>query len=127
MLDNVINLNAWESLSDDLKAVIAAANGYANLFVMSEFVAKNNGALNTLVSEHGVILKKFPDDVMCALGTLSGEVMGDMAAAAALSREVMEYIVTFRKHSSAYAKGWSQAFYTARALQLTWIEHATAP
>src|SRR3546814_3771715 len=75
MLDNFINLNAWESLSDDLKAVIAAANGYANLFVMSEFVAKNNGALNTLVSEHGVILKKFPDDVMSALGTLSGEVM----------------------------------------------------
>src|SRR3546814_12275469 len=75
----------------------SAANGYENLFVMSEFVAKNNGALNTLVSEHGVILKKFPDDVMSALGTLSGEVMGDMAAADALSREVMDSIVTFRK------------------------------
>src|SRR3546814_8776394 len=122
MLDNFINLNAWESLSDDLKAVIAAANGYANLFVMSEFVAKNNGALNTLVSEHGVILKKFPDDVMSALGTLSGEVMGDMAAADALSREVMDSIVTFRKQSIAYAKGSEQAFYNARGPPFKWIE-----
>src|SRR3546814_718747 len=122
MLDNCINLNAWESLSDDLKAVIAAANGYANLFVMSEFVAKNNGALNTLVSEHGVILKKFPDDVMSALGTLSGEVMGDMAAADALSREAMDSIVTFRKQSIAYAKVSEQAFYNARGLPFKWIE-----
>src|SRR3546814_20945811 len=114
MLDNFINLNAWESLSDDLKAVIAAANGYANLFVMSEFVAKNNGALNTLVSEHGVILKKFPDDVMSALGTLSGEVMGDMAAADALRREVMDSIVTFRQQSIAYAKVSEPAVYKAR-------------
>src|SRR3546814_10034100 len=70
MLDNFINLNAWESLSDDLKAVIAAANGYANLFVMSEFVAKNNGALNTLVSEHGVILKKRSEEHTSELQSL---------------------------------------------------------
>src|SRR3546814_20369340 len=104
MLDNFINLNAWESLSDDLKAVIAAANGYANLFVMSEFVAKNNGALNTLVSEHGVILKKSPDDVMSALGTLSGEVLGDMAPADARSRAVLDSLVTSRKQSTVSAK-----------------------
>src|SRR3546814_4846702 len=104
MLDNFINLNAWESLSDDLKAVIAAANGYANLFVMSEFVAKNNGSLNTLVSEHGVLLKKFPDDVMSALGTLSGEVMGALVATDEISREVIDSIVTFRKQYNASAK-----------------------
>lgn len=122
MLDNFINLNAWESLSDDLKAVVAAANGYVNLFVMNEFVAKNNGALNTLVSEHGVILKKFPDDVLNALGNLSGKVMGDMAAADQMSREVMESIATFRKQAIAYAKVSEQAFYNARSLPFKWIE-----
>src|SRR3546814_6639912 len=104
MLDNFVNLNAWEKLSDDLKAVIAAANGYANLFVMNEFVAKNNGALETLVSEHGVILKKFPDEVLNALGTLSGEVMRDLAAADPLSREVMESIAAFRTQAITYAR-----------------------
>jgi TRAP-type mannitol/chloroaromatic compound transport system substrate-binding protein len=122
MLDNFINLNAWDKLSDDLKAVVAAANGYANLFVLNEFVAKNNGALNTLVSEHGVILKKFPDDVLNALGALSGQVIRDLVAADSLSGEVMDSIAAFRKQAIAYAKVSEQAFYNARGLPFKWIE-----
>jgi TRAP-type mannitol/chloroaromatic compound transport system substrate-binding protein len=122
MLDNFINMSAWEKLSDDLKAVVAAANGYVNGFVLNEFAAKNNGALNTLVNEHGVILKKFPDDVLNAFGTLSGRVMGDMAAADPLSREVMDSVVAFRRQAIAYAKVADQAFYNARGLPFKWIE-----
>lgn len=122
LLDNFINLQAWEKLSDELKAVIAAANAYANTFVLNEFVAKNNGALYTLVSEHGVILKKFPDDVLNALGALSGEVIGDVVANDSLSREVMDSITTFRKQAIAYAKVSEQAFYNARGLPFKWVE-----
>jgi TRAP-type mannitol/chloroaromatic compound transport system substrate-binding protein len=122
LLDNFINLNAWDKLSDDLKAVVAAANGYANLFVLNEFVAKNNGALNTLVSEHGVILKKFPDDVLNALGALSGQVIRDLVAADSQSREVMDSIAAFRKQAIAYAKVSEQAFYNARGLPFKWLE-----
>jgi TRAP-type mannitol/chloroaromatic compound transport system substrate-binding protein len=122
LLDNFINLSAWEKLSDDLKAIVAAANGFANGYVLNEFTAKNNGALNTLVSEHGVILKKFPDDVLNALGALSGQVIGDLAAADSLSGEVMSSITTFRKQSIAYAKVSDQAFYNARGLPFKWIE-----
>ncbi len=122
LLDNFINLQAWEKLPDDLKAVVAAANAFANTFVLNEFVAKNNGALNTLVSEHGVILKKFPDEVLNALGGLSGKVIGDLAAADPLSREVMDSITTFRKQAIAYAKVSEQAFYNARGLPFKWVE-----
>ena len=113
-------MKAWETLSDDLKAVVTAANAYANSYVLNEFVAKNNGALNTLVSEHGVILKKFPDEVLNALGTLSGEVMNDLANADPLSKEVMDSIISFRKQSIAYAKISEQAFYNARGLPFKW-------
>jgi TRAP-type mannitol/chloroaromatic compound transport system substrate-binding protein len=122
LLDNFINLSAWEKLSDDLKAIVAAANGYTNGYVLNEFVAKNNGALNTLVSEHGVILKKFPDDVLNALGGLAGQVVGDLAAADPLSGEVMSSIVAFRKQAIAYAKVSEQAFYNARGLPFMWVE-----
>ena len=57
-----------------------------------------------------------------ALGTLSGQVMSDMAAADALSREVMDSIVGFRRQSIAYAKVSEQAFYNARGLPFKWIE-----
>ena len=122
LLDNFVNLQAWESLDDELKAIVEAANAYANAFVLNEFMAKNNDALNTLVDQHGVSLKKFPDEVLNGLGKLSGEVLGDLATADPLSREVMESILKFRGQSIAFAKVSDQAFYNARGLPFKWVE-----
>ncbi|MHA1600119.1 MAG: TRAP transporter substrate-binding protein [Alphaproteobacteria bacterium] len=121
LLDNFVGLKAWEGLSGDLKAIITAANAYANSYVINEFNANNNASLNTLINDHNVILKKFPDDVLNNLGGLSGKVIGDLAAADPLSREVMESISTFRKQSIAFAKISEQAFYNARGLPFTWV------
>ncbi len=122
VLDNFVGLKAWEGLSSDLQAIIATANAYANLFVFNEFNANNNASLNTLVNDHKVVLKKFPDEVLDNLGGLSGKVVGDLAAADPLSREVMESIATFRKQSIAYAKISEQAFYNARGLPFKWVD-----
>jgi TRAP-type mannitol/chloroaromatic compound transport system substrate-binding protein len=122
LLDNFINMKAWEGLSGDLQAIIATANAYSNLFVINEFNANNNASLNTLVNDHKVILKKFPDEVLDNLGGLSGKVIGDLAAADALSREVMTSIIAFRKQSIAYAKISELAFYNARGLPFKWVD-----
>jgi TRAP-type mannitol/chloroaromatic compound transport system substrate-binding protein len=122
VLDNFINMKAWESLDDDLKAIIEAANAFANSYVINEFNARNNDALNTLVNDHGVILKKFPDEVLNGLGGLSGQVMGDLASADPLSREVMESIVKFRTQAIAFGKVTAQAFYNARGLGFEWVK-----
>jgi TRAP-type mannitol/chloroaromatic compound transport system substrate-binding protein len=122
LLDNFINIKAWDSLSGDLKAIVESANAHANLFVVSEFFANNNSSLDTLVNKHGVQVKKFPDEVLNGLGALSGKVIGDLAAQDALSREVLSSIVKFRKQSIPYAKVSEQAFYNARALPFKWVE-----
>ena len=122
LLDNFINLQAWESLDSELQAIVQMANAYANGYVLSEFVANNNRALNTLVNDHGVILKQFPDEVLNGLGALSGQVIGELAAADALSQKVMDSIVSFRKQAIAYAKVSEQAFYNARGLPFKWID-----
>ncbi|TFG86568.1 MAG: TRAP transporter substrate-binding protein [Hyphomicrobiales bacterium] len=122
LLDNFVNLKTWESLSGDLQAIITAANGYTNLAVLSEFNANNNASLNTLVTKHSVILKKFPDEVLDGLGGLSGKVMGDLAGADPLSREVLSSIAAFRKQAIPYAKVSEQAFYNARSLPFKWID-----
>ena len=67
MLENFINLDAWNGLPDDLKAVVETANRAVNVTVLSEFVARNNDSLNTLVNEHGVELRPFNDEIL-ALG-----------------------------------------------------------
>lgn len=122
LLDNFISLKAWESLPGDLQAIVAAANSAANVYVLSEFAANNNSSLNTLTEKHGVTLKKFPDEVLNGLGELSGQVIGDLAAGDALSREVMESIAKFRKQSITYAKVSEQAFYNARGLPFKWVD-----
>ena len=122
LLDNFINRAAWDNLEDDLKAIVASANAHVNSFVLNEFMANNNAALNTLVNEHGVILKKFPDEVLDALGGLAGEVLGDLAAADPMSREVMASILAFRKQSLAFARVSEQAFYNARTLPFRYVQ-----
>ena len=122
LLDNFINLTAWESLDSELQAIVATANAYANLFVLNEFIANNNQSLDTLVNQHGVTLKKFPDEVLTGLGALAGQVIGDLASQDPLSREVLESIVKFRGQAIGYAKVSEEAFYTARRLPFTWVQ-----
>lgn len=122
LLDNFINLSAWDKLDGELKAIIETANSYANAYVLNEFIANNNTSLNTLVNEHGVTLKKFPDSVLAGLGKLAGTVIGDLAAADPLSTEVLKSIVAFRSQAISYAKVSEEAFYTARRLPFDWVK-----
>ena len=55
------------------------------------------------------------------LGQLSGQVIGDLAAADPLSGKVLNSIVAFRNQSIAYSKVSEQAFYNARALPFKWV------
>ncbi len=121
ILDNFINLRAWDGLDDELKNVIEVANAYTNQYVINEFMANNNAALNVLVDKHGVVLKKFPDSVLNALGKLSGEVIGDLASQDALSTEVLASILAFRKQAIGFAKYSEQAFYNARSLPFGYV------
>jgi len=115
VLDNFINIQAWEKLPGDLKAVVEAANTAVNQMVLSEFVARNNGALDTLVNKHNVQLKNFPDEVLQGLGKLANQVMNDLASKDPLSREVMDDYLAFRKTASAWSTRAEGAYLPARA------------
>ncbi len=121
LLDNFINIKAWEGLDSELKAIVAMANANTNLYVLSEFVANNSAALQTLRKEHGVILKKFPDPVLNGLGALSGQVLRDLAAQDPMSQEVINSILTFRARAIPHASFSEQAFYNARSLPFRYV------
>ncbi len=121
LLDNFINIKAWEGLDSELKAIVAMANANTNLFVLNAFVANNSAALHTLRKEHGAILKKFPDPVLNGLGALSGQVLRDLAAQDPMSQEVMNSILTFRARAIPHASFSEQAFYNARSLPFRYV------
>ena len=122
VLDNFINLEAWTDLPDDLKAIVEAANTAVNQLVLSEFMARNNQALRTLVTDHGVEVRRFPDELLTSLGQLTGEVITDLAAADPLSTEVMESIAAFRSQAIDWANRSEQPFAAARSLDFNWSQ-----
>ena len=119
MLDSFVNRAAFDALPPDLQAIIEAANVAVNQLVLSEFVARNNAALAKLVHEHGVELRAFPNTVLSALGRVSQDVVGELAAGDALSRKVYDSLVRFRRAASPWSRLSDQLYLHARSLTLT--------
>lgn len=90
--------------------------------MLSEFVARNSDSLRVLVQDHGVVLKKFPDEVLIGLGRLSGEVMDQLASADPTSRKVMNSLLAFRRDAIGWTNLSETAFTSARALQYPYAE-----
>lgn len=116
VLDNFINLDAWNDLPDDLKAIIEQANRAVNQMVLSEFTARNNQALDTLRNKHNVDVRPFSNDILTGLGKLSGEVLRDLVSSNPLSQEVFESLIKFRSQSIAWSKFSESSFAQARTL-----------
>ena len=67
ILEFVVNKDSLEALPDDLQAIVRTASRAANQDMLDEYTARNNAALQSLVDEHGVQLRRLPDDVLLAL------------------------------------------------------------
>jgi TRAP-type mannitol/chloroaromatic compound transport system substrate-binding protein len=116
VLDTFINLDAWNSLSDDLKEIVKGGCTVANAIVVDEFVAKNGQALKTMVEEHDVQIRMLNDETLTELGRVSNDVVQAAASADALSREVYDSLMSFRKMVLPYTNLTELAFMQARKL-----------
>ena len=116
-LSSGMNLEVWNSLSDGDKRVIQTAMAAENSYSLAEFNTRNGDALNTLIEEHGVQLKKFPDEVMQAIGRVSGEVVKEVGTTGDdITQRIFESFISFRKDAIAWTKLSDQAYWNARLL-----------
>ena len=90
VLEGTINLDAWNALPEDLQDVIREAARASNLAMISELAYRNAQALETLVEEHGVQLRTFPEDVMAALYESSKQAIQRQVESDEESRRVYE-------------------------------------
>ncbi len=108
------NLDVWKSFNAQEQAIAKAACARANYLCLAEFTHFNGVALEQLVNEHGVQLKKFPDDVLAALARESKVVLEEAAASDDITRRVFESY----KAELLRVKKWSEisdeAFINAR-------------
>ena len=111
------NLKVWEGLSADHQAIVSRAMAAENAVSRAEFSARNAAALNTLRRKHNVHLRRFTDDVLKAIGFASGAVVGDIGSSGdALTREVYDSFLKFRKQALSWSHLGEQTFRNARIL-----------
>ncbi len=94
-LELLVSAEAYASLSEELQEIVAVACMAEADFVFAEFNTRNNQALKTLIEEHGVELRRFPDDVLAALKSYSTEVMDELADSDPLLARVYDSYRTF--------------------------------
>ncbi|MBC8337206.1 MAG: TRAP transporter substrate-binding protein [Rhodospirillales bacterium] len=111
------NRKLWDSLEDDLKAVVTQAAMAENALSRAEFQSKNADALFTLRQVHKVTMRRFPDGVMKAIGEASGDVVRSVGTGGdALTRRVFEDFRKFRSKSLSWSHLGEQSFRNARIL-----------
>ena len=116
MLGAAVNKDVWESLSDSDRSLIESCAAAENDYMYAEFNARNSAALDTLVNEHGVQVRRMSDEMLNAIGAASGEVMAEVAAEGGLTKRVYDSFIDFRKKAIAFNKHSDQAYWNARLL-----------
>jgi len=116
-LQSMINIKAWEELAPDLQEIVKAACAAENDRMLAEFNARNAPALETLVREHGVQLRRFPNDVWNEFGRASGELMTNLLTNGdAITKKVASSFLAFRQQAIRWTRIGDQGFAESRLL-----------
>ena len=97
MLAEGMNKSWWDGLSKTDQALIKAAAAQEDSRMMSEYNAKNGAALDKLITEQGVQVREFNDDVYDAFGEAAEEVFDEVRAHSELANRIHESFVATRK------------------------------
>ncbi|WP_043530942.1 TRAP transporter substrate-binding protein [Litchfieldella xinjiangensis] len=114
MFETIVNEEALAELPDDLKAILESAMRDVNQAVLDEYTARNNDALETLVNEHGVELRRFPDDVLAQAKEHSEAVVQELAESSDISQRIYDSYREFQDKVVDYHAISEQAFLNAR-------------
>ncbi len=110
-LEMFVNKAKFEALPVDLQAIVRTAAARANQWTLSEFEAKNSEYLQKLITEHGVQIRRFPDDVLQGLRHYTKEIITELVASDPVCKEVYDSYAAFQKQLSAWADLTESCYY----------------
>ncbi len=114
-LEAIINKEALEALPKDLQAIVLEACKLANHEMLAEYTARNNDALQTLITKHKVQIRRFPDDVLSKLRSISDEVVKELAGKDAFSQKVFDSYSSYREKVLSWSEYSERAYLNVRA------------
>ncbi|MEL4429591.1 TRAP transporter substrate-binding protein DctP [Shewanella mangrovisoli] len=103
-MEFLINKGAFESLPQDLQAIVKTAARAINQDMLDEYTTRNVTALDTLVKDEGVVLKAFPPQVLSELERISQQVIEEQAEQDPMMRKVYRAYHTYEQGVREYHK-----------------------
>lgn len=97
-LEFIVNEAAYSELPADLQKIVEVAARAVNQDMLDEYTARNNAALQSLLTQHGVKLRQLPDDVLLALKAANEEVLKEQAAADPMFAKIYAEYKTFQEN-----------------------------
>lgn len=98
-----VNADVFNGLPDDLKQAVSFACESLYNPVWTEYTTKHALSLQSMVAEHGVMVKMFPEDVIEAMGVAAGEVIDELRQDDDdLVKEITESFVAYRDSVGGY-------------------------
>lgn len=98
-----VNLDVFNELEDDLKQAVTYACESLYNPVLTEYNTRHAMALRELVADHGVQVRKLPEEVMIAMGNAMGEVVAELREDSdELVRRITESFLEYRLLMAEY-------------------------
>ncbi len=101
-LELILNKKVWEALPADLQRIVAVAAQATDLWMLTEFEAKNLAALEE-IKQSKVEILPFPDDVITTLRQLTEQTLQEQAEKDPLFAKVYQ---SYRDYQARY-EGWA--------------------
>lgn len=110
----LVSKAALDSLPKDLQQIVETACAAENIFSLGESEWNNAGSLKDLVTNQGVKIKEYPDEIVKAAKSSTIEVMQELSAKDALTSEIVASYQNAAKHLDPWSKISIKAFLSAR-------------
>ena len=113
-LEAIVNKSAFDALPEDLRAMIEVTAQAINADALADFTAHNGRALQTLLQEHGVQLRRLPPGVLDSLRETSRQVVAEIAEENELARRIHDSYLAFYEEVKRYHQIAEQAYLEVR-------------
>ena len=113
----LVNKKVWTGLSAEHKEIIEVAVQAEAIREWAEFAYKSGDALEVLLNQHGVQLRRFSDVMMERIGQAAGEVVEEIGNKDPFTKKVYESFIKARTKAIGWSTIGEQAYMNARSLK----------
>jgi TRAP-type mannitol/chloroaromatic compound transport system substrate-binding protein len=110
----ILNKKLWDELPTDLKAVVENAARAEHAFALAESERMNAAALDRLINEHGVKLRRFPADIEARTRQTAAEVLESFARAGGIDARIHASYTAMQAGLRTWSAVSAQSFLEAR-------------